>query len=123
MILLSSYTRIGFISLVVFIMNRNDLIAQITHPKTKWAEYFLRFYENHTDLFWKFRELNHDTATDTSSWSEFQQLGRKIEAQMFYLENLLTSRQTGDKAKWLDKTVTAFYDLVESYFPLYGKIE
>ena len=41
--------------------------------------------------------------------------------QMFNLENILTSRQTGSKST--EKTVTAFYDLVESYFPLYGKIE
>ncbi len=104
-------------------MNKESLIAKISSPTTKWGEYFLRFYENHTDLFRKFRELNQNESTDTSSGSEFQTLGRKVEAQMFYLEDLLTSKQTGAKAKGLDKTVTAFYDLIENYFPMYGKIE
>lgn len=104
-------------------MNKESMIAKISNPSTKWGEYFLRFYENHTDLFRKFRELNQNDSTDTSSGSEFQQLGRKVEAQMFYLENLLTAKQTWAKAKWLDKTVTAFYDLVECYFPMYGRIE
>ena len=100
-------------------MNLNTLL----NPTTKWWEYLKLFYENDTDLFTKFRELNNNPDTDTSSGSEFQQLGRKVEMELFRLEWLLTAKQTGSKAKWLDKTVSAFYDLVESYFPMYGKIE
>jgi hypothetical protein len=105
-------------------MNQTDkkvIIDTIMSPKTKWGEYFQRFYENHTDLFWKFRELNQKSSTDTNSGSEFQMLGREVESQMFHLESLLTSRQMWWKST--DRTVTAFYDLVASYFPLYGKIE
>ena len=102
-------------------MTKESLIEKITNPTTKGGEYFQRFYENHTDLFWKFWELNTDAGVDTSTGSEFQVLWKQVEMQMFNLENILTSRQTGSKST--EKTVTAFYDLVESYFPLYGKIE
>lgn len=97
------------------------IIESITNPKTKGGEYFQRFYENHTDLFWKFYELNHTNEVDTSTGSEFQILWKQVEMQMFQLENILTSRQMWSKST--DKTVTAFYDLVASYFPLYGQIE
>ncbi len=102
-------------------MDKQALIEKIMNPPTKWGEYFQRFYENHTDLFWKFYTLNRDSNVDTTSGSEFQVLGSQVEMQMFHLENTLTSRQTGGKST--EKTVTAFYDLVESYFPLYGQIE
>lgn len=101
--------------------DKQSIIDTIMNPKTKWGEYFQRFYENHTDLFWKFYELNHTEGVDTSTGSEFQILGRQVEMQMFQLENLLTARQTGWKST--EKTVTAFYDLVARYFPLYGRIE
>jgi len=107
--------------------DRKTIIDTIMNPKTKWGEYFQRFYENHTDLFWKFYNLNHtdgidsSTVVDTSTGSEFQTLWKQVEMQMFQLENILTSRQMGWKST--DKTVTAFYDLVASYFPLYGQIE
>lgn len=104
-------------------MDKQSIIDSIMNTKTKWWEYFKRFYENHTDLFWKFRELNHTPNVDVETWSEFQKFGREVESQMFYLENLLTAKQTWSKSSGLDKTVTAFYNLVESYFPLYGKIE
>lgn len=102
-------------------MNKEQLIEQLTNPKTKGGEYFQRFYENQTDLFWKFWELNQDMDTDTSTGSEFQRLGKQVEMHMFNLENMLTSRQMGGKST--EKTVTSFYDMVEKYFPLYGKIE
>lgn len=100
--------------------DKQTIIDSIMNPKTKWWEYFQRFYENHTDLFWKFYELNH-TDADTSTGSEFQLLWKQVEMQLFQLENILTSRQMGWKST--DKTVTAFYDLVAHYFPLYGQIE
>lgn len=102
-------------------MTKEEIIQKIMNPTTKGWEYFQRFYENHTDLFWKFYELNKKTDTDLSSGSEFQVLWKQVEMQMFNLENILTSRQMGSKST--EKTVTAFYDLVESYFPLYGEIE
>lgn len=98
-------------------------LQTLLHPKTKGWEYLKLFYENQTDLFTRFWEINNNPDTDTSPGSEFQQLGRKFESELFRLENLLTARQTWSKAKGLDKTVSAFYDLVESYFPLYGRIE
>ena len=102
-------------------MNKEQLTEQIINPKTKGGEYFKRFYENQTDLFWKFWELNQNDTTDTSTGSEFQTLGKQVEMHMFNLENMLTSRQMGGKST--EKTVTSFYTLVENYFPLYGKIE
>lgn len=102
-------------------MNKDQLIEQINNPTTKWAEYFKRFYENHTELFWKFYELNHVAWVDISSGSEFQILWEQIEMELWKLENILTSRQIWWRST--EKTVTAFYDLVESYFPLFGKIE
>ena len=53
-------------------MRKEQLIESITNPKTKGGEYFQRFYENQSDLFWKFYELNHTDGVDTSSGSEFQ---------------------------------------------------
>lgn len=103
-------------------MNPTEL-HKLLNPKTKGGEYLKILYDNHTELFLQFWEINHNPDTDTSSGSEFQRLGRRIESELFRLENLLTAKQTGNKAKGLDKTVTAFYDLVEEYFPLYGKIE
>jgi hypothetical protein len=102
-------------------MTKDQLIDQIMNPKTKGWEYFQRFYENQPDLFWKFYELNHSDGVNTSTGSEFQILWKQVEMQMFQLESILTSRQMWGKST--DKTVTAFYDLVASYFPLYGKIE
>lgn len=102
-------------------MNKDQLIEQINNPTTKWAEYFKRFYENHTDLFWEFYKLNHTPDVDVSSNSKFQQLGSKVEMELRKLENILTSRQMGWRST--EKTVDAFYNLVESYFPLFGKIE
>ena len=102
-------------------MTKEELIEKITNPTTKWGEYFQRFYENQPDLFWKFWELNTDNEVDTSTGSEFQVLWKQVEMQMFNLENILTSRQMWWKST--EKTVTAFYDLVASYFPLYGQIE
>lgn len=100
---------------------REHIIEKIINPKTKGGEYFQRFYENNTDLFWDFYKLNHDEQVDTSTGSEFQRLGHQVEMHMFQLENILTSRQMGGKST--EKTVSAFYDLVASYFPRYGQIE
>jgi len=100
---------------------KQTLIDIIMNPKTKWWEYFQRFFENHTDLFWKFYELNHTNGIDISTGSEFQIIWKQVEMQMFQLESILTSRQMGWKST--EKTVTAFYDLVASYFPMYGYIE
>ena len=95
---------------------------KLLNPKTKGGEYLKIFYENNTELFDQFWILSNNPDTDTSAGSEFQQVGRIVESKLFIMENLLTSRQVWSKAKGLEKTVTAFYDLVEEYFPLYGKI-
>ncbi len=92
----------------------------ITTPKTLGGEYLQRFYENHGDLFRDFRETNRDK--EQSDTDHFQSLGKQVEDEIFKLESLLTQRQTGKQARWLEKTIDAFYDLVTLYFPYYGKI-
>lgn len=92
----------------------------ITTPKTLGGEYLQRFYENHGDLFRDFREANRDK--EQSDTDHFQSLGKQVEDEIFKLESLLTQRQTGKQARWLEKTIDAFYDLVTLYFPYYGKI-
>lgn len=92
----------------------------ISNPKTLGGEYLQRFYNNHTDLFRDFREANRDKSQTDSD--DFQTLGKQIEDEIYKLEALLTQRQTGKNAKWLEKTIDAFYDLVTLYFPYYGKI-
>lgn len=92
----------------------------ITTPKTLGGEYLQRFYENHNDLFRDFREANRDKSQTDSS--HFQNLGKQVEEEIYKLEALLTQRQTGKNAKWLEKTIDAFYDLITLYFPYYGKI-
>lgn len=98
----------------------NEYIKEkITWLKTKWWELFRRFYAINQDAFWKFRELNSDEKNiDTI---EFQQTGKLIEEQLFKFENILTQTMM-KKPQWLDKTVSAYYDIAYSFFPLYNYI-
>jgi hypothetical protein len=73
------------------------MTERIMNPKTLGAEYFQRFYDNHTDLFRQFRGLN-EYAKDADS-EAFQHLGKQVENEIYKLEALLTQRQTGKNAK------------------------
>ncbi len=87
--------------------------------KTKWWELFRRFYVINQDTFRKFRELNADVSQTDSN--EFQSTGKIVEEQLFKFENILTQNMM-KKPQGLDKTVTAYYDIAYSFFPLYNSI-
>ena len=82
--------------------------------KTKWWQLFQRFYESENELFWKFRELNEND--EIASSSEFQEIWKKVEKEMFRLEWILTDRMLKQE-KWLDKVVDSFYNIVYLFFP------
>lgn len=87
--------------------------------RTKWGQYFQRFFESMNVEFRKFRELNSDEANLEKE--EFHELWKKIEQEMFRLEWLLTESML-NRPESLDKVVWAFYNIVYMYFPLYGRI-
>ena len=59
---------------------------------------------------------------NNTATSEFQELGRKVEQEMFRYEGLLTEMML-NRPESLDKVVTSFYNIVYKFFPLFGKIE
>ncbi len=87
--------------------------------KTKGGELFRRFYVINQDTFWRFRALNADDSQTDSD--EFQTTGKIVEEQLFKFENILTQTMM-KKPQGLDKTVTAYYDIAYSFFPLYNSI-
>lgn len=87
--------------------------------KTKGGEMFRRFYVINQEMFRKFRSLNSDESKTNSL--EFQTTGKQVEEQLFKFENILTQTMI-KKPQWLDKTVTAYYDIAYSFFPLYNYI-
>jgi len=99
---------------------RNYIIQKIESLTTKWGQLFQRFYENHEDLFRSFRDLNSDE--NMLQIKEFHEEGKKVEKEMFELENILTAKMMKN-AQWLEKTIDAFYTIVYSVFPLYSQIE
>lgn len=96
------------------------ITEKIMWLKTKWWELFRRFFENNAELFWSFRELNN--SEDRVKEDKFQELGTKVEEEMFRLENILTAGMMR-KPQWLSKTIGAFYDIVYNFFPLYNSID
>ena len=107
------------------ILEIQDLILEyakekVLHPSTKGGEMFKRFYVMNQERFWRFRELNSDeTFIETE---EFQKIGKEIEQELFKFEGILTKNMM-KKAKGLDKTISAFYDIVYSFFPLFGQVK
>ena len=93
---------------------------KVLNPKTKWWEIFKRFYVMNQDKFWRFRELNADEKNIETE--EFQKLWKEIEEQLFKFEWILTKNMMR-RSQGLDKTIWAFYDIVYSFFPLYGQIK
>ncbi|MFA5747617.1 MAG: hypothetical protein WC872_00720 [Candidatus Absconditabacterales bacterium] len=109
--------------------------------KTKGSQLFKRFFEVYEDLFWEFRELNeyggelkneaneklkNEIGGDKKSGGErkkrFQEVGKKVEHEIFKLEGILTEKML-DQEKGLDKVIGAFYNIVYCFFPRYNEIE
>jgi hypothetical protein len=115
-----------FKSLSVWDKNEvNEIIDQyiadkIWWLKTKWGDLFRRFYEINEDNFWVFRNLNE--YKENSKKSEFQEIWKDFECQLFKFEWILTDRMLKQE-KWLEKVVWAFYDIIYCFFPRYGEID
>ena len=80
---------------------------------------FKRFYVMNQEQFWNFRKLN--AVEKNIETEEFQKTWKKIEEQLFKFEWILTKNMM-KRSQWLDKTIWAFYDIIYSFFPLYGGI-
>jgi len=88
--------------------------------KTKWGQLFKRFFESHSELFWKFRDLNEN---DECAQNEaFQIVGKEVEQELFRLEGILTERMLNQE-KGLDKVVESFYNIVYLFFPRYNYLD
>ena len=90
-----------------------------TIQKTKWGQLFARFAEASPEIFWKFRELNDRSNTDSTS---FQTLGKQVEIEMFKLEWILTEKMLKQE-KGLDKVIDSFYTIVYLFFPRFSEVE
>lgn len=88
-----------------------------TTGKTKGQQLFQRFYENDTELFRTFRALNGDPKNVKKA--EFHTIGEQVIGKVRYLEQILTDKML---KRDTDKTITAFYDHVRLFFPLYDQI-
>ena len=91
----------------------------LTIQKTKWGQLFARFAEASPEIFWKFRELNDRSNTDSTS---FQTLGKQVEIEMFKLEWILTEKMLKQE-KGLDKVIDSFYTIVYLFFPRFSEVE
>ena len=91
-----------------------------TLKKTNGEKLFKRFCENQPELFRKFRELNEND--ETVQTPEFQEIGHKVEIEMFKLEGILTERMI-KQIKGLDQVVSSFYNIVYLFFPRYDAIQ
>ena len=98
---------------------KDYIIEKLSNTKTKWAELFKRFYDVNTDAFWEFRNLSEDYENNQK---RFQELWKKLEKELFKYEWILTEPMLKQE-KWLEKVVTAFYNIVYTYFPLFNNIE
>jgi hypothetical protein len=88
--------------------------------KTKGGQLFQRFFDTQPDLFWEFRALNEDTETAQSK--EFQEVGQKVEHELFKLEGILTEKMLNQE-KGLDKVVDAFYTIIYLFFPRFNLLD
>lgn len=96
------------------------IVEKIKWYKTKWWELFRRYFEVNEDDFWKFRDMNCNE--NFAQTKEFQELGKKVEREIFKYEGILTEKML-DQEKWLDKVVGSFYNIVYSYFPKLNLVE
>ncbi|HKL44344.1 MAG TPA: hypothetical protein VJ892_03630, partial [Candidatus Absconditabacterales bacterium] len=90
------------------------VVEKIKSYKTKGGELFRRYFEVNEDDFWKFRDMNCNE--NFAQTKEFQELGKKVEREIFKYEGILTEKML-DQEKGLDKVVGSFYNIVYSYFP------
>lgn len=94
-----------------------DYIKQFVNARpSKWARYIKRFMENEPELFRWLRDAHDDVDSEI-----FQTLWKKVEKEMFELENLLTSRMAGH-LDGIAKTIESFYDIVYAIYPRYNQI-
>lgn len=93
---------------------------KIQDGKTKGAEFFRRFYNLNQDNFWLFRELNEKE--ESIKDSDFQEIWSELKQELFKFENMLTRNMT---KRWygLDKVVSAYYDIVHSFFPWFSFVD
>ncbi len=96
------------------------IVEKIKSYKTKGWELFRRYFEVNEDDFWKFRDMNCNE--NFAQTKEFQELGKKVEREIFKYEWILTEKML-DQEKWLDKVVGSFYNIVYSYFPKMNLVE
>jgi hypothetical protein len=95
-----------------------DAIHELaSSEKTKGTHLFKRFYENDNALFWQFRTLNADPKN--ISTSSFQEIGEQVVGKLRILEQILTDKML---KRDTDKTITAFYDHVRLFFPLFDQV-
>ncbi len=94
--------------------------SKIEWLSTKWWEFFRRFYNLNKDNFRLFRDLN--SVEDNIKGKDFQDIWKEIEQELFKFENMLTQNM-GKRSYWLDKVVSAFYDIVHSFFPRFSFVE
>ncbi len=101
-------------------ISREYMEHKIKKLTTKWGEFFRRFYALNQENFWLFRELNEDQEYTTTQ--EFQEIGKILQNELFKYENMLTSNMT---KRWyaLDKVVSAYYDIVHSFFPWFSFVD
>lgn len=92
----------------------------LTTYKTKSGQLFRRIYENEPELFWAFRAINNTKANIETD--EFRTLGAQIAALVYKYEGVLTEPML-NREMWLDKTLSAYYDVVHTFFPLYGFVD
>ena len=96
------------------------IVEKINSYKTKWWELFRRFFEVNEDDFWNFRDMNCDD--NFANTKDFQELGKKIESELFKYEWILTEKML-EQEKGLDKVVWSFYNIVYTYFPRLNLVE
>lgn len=96
----------------------NEAIQELaTSEKTKGTQLFKRFYENDNALFRQFRQLNANPKN--TSTQLFQEVGEQVVGKLRILEQILTDKML---KRDTDKTITAFYDHVRLFFPLFDQV-
>lgn len=98
-----------------------EIQDSINNTKTKWWELFKRFFEVNKLDFRKFRKMN-DPQENNENNEKFQELGKKIEEELFKYEWILTEKMLKQE-KWLEKVVESFYNIVYTFFPRLNEIE